>query len=70
MKNYYIDYTTNTVVISKAFAERAQEMNSVEARLLRSIKKSFPEMTVINRTHSTPEVYHNADGSITRKKSV
>lgn len=61
MKNntYKIDYTTNTMTITKAFERAANNPYSEEYELLRKIKTDFPNMKIVRKTsaarrHSSP----------------
>lgn len=67
MKNpYTIDFTKNTLTMTKAFAEKANDPNSAEYMTIQRIKADNPTIKISCRTHRTPSKYHNKDGSITR----
>ena len=47
---YVIDYATNTIILTKAFAKQAQNPNTKEFRELAKLHKNFPEFTITKRT--------------------
>ena len=68
MKNpYKIDFTKNTLTMTKAFAEKANDPNSEEYMTIQLIKADNPNIRISCRSHRTPTKYHNKDGSITTK---
>lgn len=68
MKNpYKIDFTKNTLTMTKAFAENANDPNSDEYELIQRIKADNPNIKICCCTHRTPSKYHNKDGTITAK---
>ena len=46
IKGYSIDFTTNTLVMNYKFATAAKEYGTPEYKLVRSIQKDFPLLTV------------------------
>lgn len=67
MKNpYCYDFTTNTLTMTKAFAEKASIVNTEEYKLVKQAKADSPNLKIALLTHRTPTRYHNKDGSITR----
>lgn len=55
MKNYKIDFEKQTVIITKDFAERAENINSEEYNILMKVRKDFPNMKVLNYSHRSPK---------------
>ncbi|MBQ3372375.1 MAG: hypothetical protein IJG40_04475 [Oscillospiraceae bacterium] len=64
-KDYKLDFATQTLTITAAFAEAADEIGSEEYNLVMKIKADFPNISVVHRTHATPKKYRNKFGVIT-----
>jgi len=64
---YSLDFATQTLTLSAAFAEAANNPGSKEYRLVRQFQHDFPGLTIERKTHSTPTRYRNSDGSITTR---
>lgn len=63
---YKIDFTKNTLTMTKAFAEKANDPDSEEYKTIQRIKADNPTIKISCRTHRKPTKYRNKDGSITR----
>ena len=55
MKGYKIDFTSSTITITADFAKKMNDPTSAEYKTISLIKKDFPQMKIINKTHKTPE---------------
>ena len=64
---YTLDLANLTLTVTAAFYDKLNYPKSKEYKLVRQLLKDFPSLTVKTRTHSTPVVYHNKDGSKTKK---
>ncbi len=62
MEKFKVDFTSKTLTITKAFAEKAENPNSKEYKTLRRIIKDFPDFEVVRKTHKTPSKYRTKDG--------
>ena len=49
MKNYKMDFTTNTLTITKDFERKAMNINSVEYQTLKQLKADFPSLRIIKK---------------------
>ena len=52
---YQIDFTTKTLTITKEFSDNAQDPASKEFGILMNLQKAIHGLTVIRKTHATPE---------------
>ena len=52
MRDYKVDFTTNTVTVTKAFAEKANQINTSEYKTLMQLKKDFPGIEVVYKTRN------------------
>lgn len=57
MKGYKVDFTASTITITADFAKKMNDPTSAEYKTISQIKKDFPQMKIINRTHATPSKY-------------
>ena len=64
MNAYKFDFTTKTLTITKAFADKAENPKSEEYRLLKRFQKDFPNMTIMRKTHKTPTKYRSKSGEV------
>lgn len=64
MEKFKVDFTSKTLTITKAFAEKAENPNSKEYKTLRRIIKDFPDFEVVRKTHKTPSKYRTKGGEI------
>lgn len=49
MKNYKMDFTTNTLTITKDFEKKAMNINSVEYQTLKQLKADFPSLRIVKK---------------------
>ena len=49
MANYKIDFTTNTLTITKDFERKATNINSVEYQTLKQLKVDFPSLRIVKK---------------------
>ena len=66
-KGYKLDFAHQTITLTAAFAENANNPESDEYKLLCLLKKDFPTFSIVRRTHATPSRYRNSDGSTTTR---
>ncbi len=64
-KDYKLDLAKQTLTITAAFAEAANNPDSKEYRLVRQLQHDFPGLTIERKTHATPKKYKNKFGVIT-----
>lgn len=50
MTNYKMDFTTNTLTITKDFERKAMNVNSVEYQTLKQLRKDFPTLRVVKKS--------------------
>lgn len=66
MENYKIDFTTKTLTITKAFADKSEDPANEEYELLTKFQKDFPDLKIVRRTHKTPKNYTSKSGEKTK----
>ena len=49
MANYKMDFTTNTLTITKDFEKKAMNVNSVEYQTLKQLKADFPSLRIVKK---------------------
>ena len=49
MANYKMDFTTNTLTITKDFEKKAMNVNSVEYQTLKQLKADFPSLRIVRK---------------------
>lgn len=64
MERYKMDFTTKTLIITKAFDEKAQNPFTAEGKILMKFQKDFPNLTIVRKTHKTPAKYHTKGGDV------
>lgn len=64
MNTYKLDFATNTLTITKAFAEAAADPSSNEYKLIHQFQKDIPNLIIKQRTHKTPTKYRTKQGEI------
>lgn len=65
MENYKFDFTTKTLTITKAFADKAEkDPESDENKVILRFKNDFPDLRIKYRTHKTPKKYHTKSGEV------
>ena len=57
MKGYKVNFTASTITITADFAKKMNDPTSGEYKTISQIKKDFPQMKIINKTHKTPRKY-------------
>ena len=62
MNAYKVDFVANTVTITAAFAKAMNDPTSAEYKIIAQIRKDFPEMEIIRKTHKTPSKYQTKTG--------
>ena len=48
-QNYKMDFTTNTLTITKDFEKKAMNVNSVEYQTLKQLKADFPSLRIVRK---------------------
>lgn len=66
MADYKMDFTTKTLTITKAFADKAEDPANEEYELLIKFQKDFPDLKIVRRTHKTPKNYTTKSGEKTK----
>ena len=64
---YVIDFAAQTLTLTAAFADAANNPESEEYALLCQVQRDFPNLRIVRKTRKTPTRYHNSDGSITAR---
>lgn len=64
MSNFKFDFTTQTLIITKAFAEKASTPTNEEYKLLLQFQKDFPNLKIVRKTHKTPKKYTTKSGEV------
>ena len=54
MKEYKINFTANTVTISKSFALSASDPSKPEFETLSKLQAAYPGMRIVHKTHRSP----------------
>lgn len=54
MKEYKINFTANTITISKSFAEAASDPSKPEFETLSKLQAAYPGMRIVHKTHRSP----------------
>ena len=62
MNTYKVDFVANTITITSAFAKAMNDPTSAEYKIIAQIRKDFPEMEIIRKTHKTPSKYQTKTG--------
>ena len=62
MNSYKVDFVANTITITAAFAKAMNDPTSAEYKIIAQIRKDFPEMEIIRKTHKTPSKYQTKTG--------
>ena len=55
MNTYKVDFVANTITITAAFAKAMNDPTSAEYKIIAQIRKDFPEMEIIRKTHASPK---------------
>lgn len=64
---YKLDFAHQTITLTADFAEKANNPENSEYKLLRQFQRDFPTLEIVRRTHATPSRYRNSDGSTTTR---
>ena len=62
MNTYKIDFAANTITITADFAKAMNDPSSAEYQIVAQVRKDFPEMRIIRKTHKTPSKYQTKTG--------
>ncbi len=62
MKGYSFDIATSTLTITAEFAKEAAKPDTNAYELVTQLRRDFPEMKIIRRTHTSPRKYKNNAG--------
>ena len=62
MNTYKVDFVANTITITAAFAKAMNDPTSAEYKIIAQIRKDFPEMEIIRKTHKSPTKYRTKSG--------
>lgn len=54
MKEYKINFTANTITISKSFALSASDPSKPEFETLSKLQAAYPGMRIVHKTHRSP----------------
>ena len=54
MKEYKINFTANTITISKSFALAASDPSKPEFETLSKLQAAYPGMRIVHKTHRSP----------------
>ena len=68
-KNYKIDFTTMTLIMTKEFEDNLYNPKSEEYKIYQRLQKDFPSLSVRNRTHRSPKKAR-ADKGLTYKNMM
>ena len=63
-KNYRVDFSTNTVIITKAFEEAARDVTTAEYKLLLQLRADLPGVQIVRKTRRSPKT-SNANRNLT-----
>ena len=64
MEKYKINFTSATLTITKAFADKANNPNSDEYKLISQFKSDIPNLKIVLKTHKSPTKYHAKSGEV------
>lgn len=59
---YKVNFAENTITITADFAKAMSNPDSKEYKTIAKIRKDFPEMEIIRKTHCSPRTYTNKQG--------
>ena len=63
---YKLDLATQTLTLTAAFADAANDPTSKEYSLIKQFLTDFPQLSIVKKTHTSPKHYKNKDGSKTK----
>ena len=64
---YVIDFAEKTLTLTAAFADAANNPENEEYALLCQFQRDFPNLRIVRKTHATPTLYRNSDGTKTAR---
>ena len=67
MKGYKLDLAHQTLTLTAAFADAANNPGTAEYKLVCQFQHDFPNLVIVNRTHTTPKRYNNKNGIVTQR---
>ena len=62
MNAYKLDFVSNVITITADFAKAMNNPDSEEYKTIAKIRRDFPEMEIVRKTHKTPTTYRTKDG--------
>lgn len=62
MNAYKLDFVSNVITITADFAKAMNNPDSEEYKTIAKIRRDFPEMEIVCKTHKTPTKYRTKDG--------
>ena len=62
MKPYTVDFASQTITITSAFAQEMTTPGSEAYETVRQLHQDFPELRIVKRTHRTPTHYTSKSG--------
>ena len=62
MNTYKVDFVANTITITADFAKAMNDPTSAEYKIIVQIRKDFPDMEIVRKTHKTPSKYQTKTG--------
>ena len=64
---YVIDFAEQTLTLTAAFVDAANNPTSEEYALLCQFQRDFPNLRIVRKKHKTPTHYNNSDGTTTAR---
>ena len=64
MKPYTVDFASQTITITSAFAQEMTNPGSKAYEIVRQLRQDFPELRIVKRTHRTPNRYTSKQGDV------
>ena len=62
MNAYKLDFVSNVITITADFAKAMNNPDSEEYKTIAKIRRDFPKMEIVRKTHKTPTKYRTKDG--------
>ena len=60
--NYRVDFTKMTLTMTADFADNAYDPTTEEYKILTRLKKDFPNLRIVRKTHRSPKTANPANG--------
>lgn len=60
--NYRVDFTKMTLTMTADFADNAYDPTTEEYKILTRLKKDFPNLRIVRKTHRSPKTTNPAKG--------